>query len=386
MAKKKGEETEDIVFNWDEPTDPNSFFTEPTPAPAGDEEDPKPKGKAKDDEEEDEDPPGGPEGDDEEEDDGDDFDFGGDPDEEEEDEEEDEEDKKPKKKPGPKPKPKPKAPEGNEGDDEDEPDLAPLADFAERMGLDPENIEDSFDDIVEEKLRETLEGFPEDVREAMIYVKNGGNIRDFYREDKPSVINITKNLDMEEEANQLAVIIQDRIDKGDDEETAKEYAEFLKESDKLKQKAGLVFNKVVEAKEKAEKKRVEDQKAAKREAERKAIAYRDNLARTMKKVKDVKFNTNERINLVPYMTKPTEDIGAGRLVPKLHKDLQKILAEDPEKALVLAKFVMSGVDLESVKASVVTTKTKNVIAKTRAKKKTAPKRRDPLEDFLGPRK
>lgn len=359
------EPNEDFVHTWDEPVDPKAFLEGATviPNPQPDPEpdpDPDSKGKGSDSDDKDED-----------EDDNDfEHNFGDPPSDDDDESIEEPEDKK--KKPAPKKKEK--------EEDNDSPvsfNDKKLLKFAEKLELDPEDLESSFEDAVDARVSEVLEELPQEARNLMKFVVAGGDISDFIGQTGTTGNTLT-SLDPENEAHQAQIVLQSQLDRGESQEDAEAYVDFLKEGGKLEAMARSRHKAAVKAEAENKQKIVAQQEEARKAAREEHKKFKRSLQDNFKNVADVKITSRERPKLIAQITEYTEKGKDGQPMTPFYNKLSEIIAAGDEKTLTLAKLVMGDMDLSDVKSVGKTEQTKKTRENIRRTKSTE-KRKSPME-------
>lgn len=218
-------------------------------------------------------------------------------------------------------------------------------------------LEDNYEDSIEAAAEEKIKDLPDALKQMIKVAMNGGDyLQAFAALAKSSVTGITKDLDMENEDNQALVVAQDLREQEYDEEYIETHIQTLKDSGKLKGIADKLFTKAIS---KSEKEAAAIAKAAadKKEQDKKnQREYKTNITTQVSTLKDIKgivLNKQDKEELPSYMADPTVKMTDGRTITKFQQELFAIFG-DKEKSILLAKLVKSDFDFSSVARAVET--------------------------------
>lgn len=214
-----------------------------------------------------------------------------------------------------------------------------------------EILEDSIEESVEGRVQELMSEMPEEVKNIVKYALDGGDVNNLFSKlvAQPTV-KITKDLDLEDEANQIMVVKASQKAKGEDDETADAYIEFLKESGKLKTVSEKEKDKIVDAQGKvaqAEAKKVADAKKAAKENHRKFKNELSGFINESEQVGNFTINKKDKRNLPSYIADRNVKLEDGRQVTGMQEALFKAL-NDKEKTVMLAKILQSDFDFSEI--------------------------------------
>lgn len=247
-----------------------------------------------------------------------------------------------------------------------------LAEFAERIGLESEDIEGSFEDIVDNRVQEVLDELPEEGKNFIRFLRAGGSPEEFLG-SAGQTVSLTK-LDLEKEENQVRLIVQTEIGKGTPPEEAEAYAEYLKTNGKLAAFAQKKQETLIEEEKKTLSEAVEKREKARKEMEKANRLYRNKLSDNLKNVTEIKLSKTDKESLVSSLTEPTE-IWKNQKVTKFGKLLAEIVEAGDQRTLTLAKLVLDNMDLTSIKKEgekEATTKIREKITRTDTNKRRSP--------------
>ena len=98
-----------------------------------------------------------------------------------------------------------------------------------------ELIEDRFEETIDERIKDKLSALPEDAQEAIQFVLQGGSFSDYIRTiTSDSGLNLSEDMDLESEENQILILQEILGQEEDDEEFIESQIEALKDNGKLK--------------------------------------------------------------------------------------------------------------------------------------------------------
>lgn len=214
-----------------------------------------------------------------------------------------------------------------------------------------EIIEDSLDQRFETMLEEKLSALDPDVQEIVKHNMKGGNFNDLLNKMVPKAgIKVTADMDLEEENVQASIIKRDRLEKGDSEEEAETYTEFLKDSGKLKGMAEKLHEKFLRADKevaKQEAAKVEQQRKQRIEDQRETKRTMTKLISTEKDFNGLKLNRKDKKELPSYIVDTSVKLENGRSISPLQRDIMEAM-KDEKKIVLLAKLVRDDFNLEDL--------------------------------------
>jgi len=255
-----------------------------------------------------------------------------------------------------------------------------------------ELLEDSYEESLNNKVKDLFEDMPPMVKELNKFVLDGGSPEEFmeaYRAGNSSVI--TRDMDMTKESNQELVVRKALEEQGHDADYIETQLEFLKEKDKLEMMSEKHYSKWEKADEDNKKdliKRQEDYKKQLKENERALKSNVSNFITEHKEVNGLKFSTQDKTVLPNYMSKRNVKLENGQEITEMQRDLYGAM-QDENKAILIAKLLKSDFDFSSLKNSAATEVTKKAKEELRRNKKSQPPKagssmgkRKSLADFL----
>jgi len=252
-------------------------------------------------------------------------------------------------------------------------------------------LEDSYEDSVESRVSEIMQELPDEVKNIVKYSMNGGDIGNLLSTmaSQPTA-KITKDLDLEDEANQVLVVSKARQAMGEDSETIDTYIDFLKESGKLKSVSEKEKTKIISAQEKLASQKAQEQAEAKRQAKENHRKFKNEITSFVletEKIGDLPLTKQDKKSLPTFISDRNKQLEDGRTVTGLQEALYNAL-NDKEKTIQLAKILQSDFDFSSIKKAGKTetarevkrdlTRSKNNSVKTGSKKV----KRTSLADFF----
>lgn len=224
-------------------------------------------------------------------------------------------------------------------------------------------VEDNFDDRVETRVEELFAEVPDSVRSIMKYAIDGGDVNTLLTSMAQKATSpISEDMDMEDETNQLLVVVNNRVAEGDDKETAESYADYLKESGKLKAIAEKQHTAIIskqKATEKAQLKAVSDKKQQDKINQRKFKSELTTTVAAVENINGLPITKVDKRELPNYMADRTVKLEDGRQVTGMQRDLY-LAMQDKDKSVMLAKLLKSDFNFDSIAKATKTKYTKEV--------------------------
>lgn len=263
--------------------------------------------------------------------------------------------------------------------------------------VDEDGMFQLMDDELEARLEESLDEYDEALKnnpEAIAllrFMKNGGSTAEFvsvYGQSK-----LPSEADLKKEGIRDAFLRQHYSEvEGLDPEDVEDKLEWLKESGKADKFALKHLKETTEAREEAQQEMLKAQSERKKQAEQSVQQFRNVIKKTVADsdvIGDVKMTTKDKRDLPDYISKHTVKAGPTQLVTQLQKDIADIFG-DPQKLVVLAKFVRGGLkaqELEIAKASSKVGSIKNTLREAMEGRKSGPPKKSgkSLADAWGSR-
>lgn len=246
-----------------------------------------------------------------------------------------------------------------------------MADFKDSEDLTEDEAEEilerSMEDGIDNRIEEMFSGLPAILKNLTKYALDGGDVREFIHEviaKQPS--HLSPDLDLTNPANQELVIRTQLASEGYDDEYIDSQIEFLNTNGKLENAAQNHFNKWKKAQEEQQQLMMKQQREAARseqEGRRKLKARMADFVNSLDDIQGVKITTQDRREIPSYMSDRNITLDDGTIVTALQRDLRTVLQDD-EKAVLLAKMLKGGFDLNAlqrvVKSHVVSEERQNV--------------------------
>lgn len=148
-----------------------------------------------------------------------------------------------------------------------------------------------------------------EVKELDDFVKNGGNLEEYYRKVYPSEVNIDK-IDIEKESNQKLIIAENLRHKGYSESRIEKLISRYEEAGSLEDEAKDSLEEVKEYKEKAKKELLDHQKKQSEQSLQEQLKFVQNVEEIIKSASDIRgisVSDKDKKELVEYIFKPEAD-------------------------------------------------------------------------------
>lgn len=208
-------------------------------------------------------------------------------------------------------------PDGDEEEIEEVELVTAFADlFAEELGWEfgedekPKSAKDLvkyMQDIIE--ANSTPKYASDDIKELDEFVKNGGNLSDFYSKVYTPELNLDK-IDLEKESNQKAVIAENLRHKGYSETRIEKLIARYEETGSLEDEAKDSYEEVKEFKEKTKKELLEQQKKQAEESMKEQLKFVQNVEEIIKgssTIRGIDISEKDKKSLMEYIFKPEAD-------------------------------------------------------------------------------
>ena len=207
-----------------------------------------------------------------------------------------------------------------------------------------ELIEDSFDNLFEEKLEELFADVPEVVKQMNKFVLKGGNINEFL--DTVAVQKsggISDKMDLADEANQELIVRQGLSDEGYDKEYIDAQIDFLKDSKRLEGIAGTHFNKWQKANAAEQARILQSNQAADKVAKQQRRELKNKVTSFLEETEEVSgfsVTRQDKKQLPNYMSDRTIKLENGSQVTGMQRDLMRVL-NSPTGSVQIAKLLQA---------------------------------------------
>ena len=241
-----------------------------------------------------------------------------------------------------------------------------------------ELIEDSFDNMFEERIEELFADVPDVVKQMNKYVLQGGDIYEFLDSiagQKSTGLSV--GMDLEDESNQELVVRNGLKEEGYDDEYITANIEFLKDSKRLEKVAATQYAKwntantakqaeILKSRDLAEK----AAKAQRRELKNKVVAFLDKT----EEVTGFSVTRQDKKELPTYMSDRTIKLDNGNQITGMQKDLMRVL-NSPTGSVQIAKLLKAAdedgvLSFEEIKQHTETKVTEKVRENVRRNKKS----------------
>ena len=226
------------------------------------------------------------------------------------------------------------------------------SDFTEEEITDGESFLEIFEKEVNSRLEEEVknyaEGFDDDGRAYLEYIKNGGTTVDFVKLFVGHAELPVESVDTPEKQEAFLKYYLKTIE-GDSDEDVEDQIEVLKESNKLEKRANAAFKKVNGQLEIIKNEKLKQQADFIKADEKRKTDFVIKLSETVKDKKsigDFDLSNTDKKSLVEFIAKATVNVG-GKKVTAMQAKLNEIY-QNPEKLIILAKLVKSDFDLTDV--------------------------------------
>jgi len=240
-----------------------------------------------------------------------------------------------------------------------------------------EILEDSLDTMFEDRLEELFENVPDIVKEINKFVIKGGDINAYLQ--AVSVQNqtgLTKDLDLEEEANQELVIRHGLKEEGYDDEYITAQIEFLKDSNRLKKHSETHYKKWDEKRKEEQKSILKSQEQVQKREKEQRRALKGKVTTFLKETEEVTGFTvtkQDRKVLPNYMSDRNVKLENGGQITAMQRDLMRVL-NSPTGSVQIAKLLQAAsedgeLNFEEIKKETTTKVAKQVRDNVRRDKK-----------------
>lgn len=244
-----------------------------------------------------------------------------------------------------------------------------------------DNLEDNYDEAIDKRLEGLFKDLPEEIKQMNKYVLGGGDMNEFMQAlTKVNAPGITEDLDIEDEANQEAVMKTMLSQEGHDEEYIKAQIEFLKDSGRLASISGTQFEKWKTGRKEyladqtlAQKEKVKEERARLKKERSEMESY----LQEKEKIHGLTVSKRDKESLPAYLMDKTVKLENGQSITQMQKELFYEVMQDKDASLQLAMLLKNrnkdgSFNFDSVKNSVKTDLTKNVKNNLRRAKSNVP--------------
>lgn len=243
--------------------------------------------------------------------------------------------------------------------------------------VDEDYLVDTINKTVERRFEESIQSLPEEVKNIIKYVHNGGKLKDII-DTYSETFEIDENIDMSDTKNQEKVLKYLMMEDGEeDEELIDANIEFLKESGKLASISQKKFDKWKEEREEYTRRQIEEQQKQKQLARENQIKFKRDLNEILSKnneIKGLNISAKEAKDLPSYISDNSIKLQDGRTISPFYKDLFEAL-KDQEKIIALAKILKNDFDFSDLKKGIVTKSTREIKKDIERQEKKSPQER-----------
>jgi hypothetical protein len=230
-----------------------------------------------------------------------------------------------------------------------------------------EFLTQKLDEVVEAKVKDYFDDVPEQNKEIVKYLLQGGNVSDLLQTYSQAG-QFSEDLDIEEESNQILVVKKLMIEDGESEEFVDSYIESLKETGKLKIIASKKFDKWKEEFE-------EDKKSTLKANEERIKKEKETIFKTKTEFAEL-LKDKKELGIMPiapedkkvlpsYLSEKSVKLQNGQKITPFYSDLfYKVLA-NKTSAAQLAILVKSAkedgtLDFKRIENTIKTKETKEI--------------------------
>lgn len=256
-----------------------------------------------------------------------------------------------------------------------------ISDEEEPEEISDEYIEDKLNSKVENSIEEMLTSLPEPVKQLNRYVMNGGNVEDFLQEImKNRQTEISADMDIEQEKNQISVMRNKLSKEGYDEDYIEAQLEFLKTSGNLEKLSKKEFEKFKAEKESYLQKIAEAKRQERVQEEINIKESKKNITTFLQKeqyVGDLKISNKDKTELANYLEDKNVTLKNGTNITSFQKDLFYDMQNNETLRLQVAMLLKNRnedgtLNFEGIKKDIKTKQTKSLKEDIQRSKKKNP--------------
>ena len=212
------------------------------------------------------------------------------------------------------------------------------------------NVEDK-GFFLEEKLKQLLENnvkdvfgkLPDSLKEINKYVYNGGNINDYITNLMNNQVDLSPDMDIENENNQVLILKKLLEKEGFDNDDIETQIEYYKEKDNLGSIAKTKFKNWSNDYNNKQKELSVQQELRNTEELKRFNEYKDNLqdiVNNSETIGDIKLPDRAKKNIIPYITQKSFQLEDGTTISQRDNDLYEVL-KSPKGSLQLAYLLQN---------------------------------------------
>lgn len=206
------------------------------------------------------------------------------------------------------------------------------------------DLEDKFENTVDERIREKLNGLPEDIQRAVEFGIKGGSLQEYMKTLESPSGGLTDDLDMEEESHQERVARAFLKEDGEDDEFIESQIEFLKDSGRLKTFSKRRYDKWKEEKDLEQQNLIERQKEARKISIAQARENKRKLSEILNKETDlggISLNKKESGSIPDYILERSIQLDNGTSISEMQRDLFYEIPKNEKAMIQLAALLRS---------------------------------------------
>lgn len=244
----------------------------------------------------------------------------------------------------------------------------------EEIEITEDLIINKFEQSVEKRFEEGIKELPDELKNIIKFVSNGGDFYDIVGRYADSG-GLDTDLDMSDEGNQERVLRALLDEEGKDEELIDSQIEFYKDSGKLESIATKYFEKFKQKREEELEAQVQQQKLARQQVIQNQKNFKKELTSFISEnesVRGLSVNKKDVSELPDYISNTSIKLQDGRQITPFYRDLFEAF-KDKEKVVILAKLVKNGFDFGDIKKEVSTKQTREIKNDLQRQKKNQPK-------------
>ena len=203
-----------------------------------------------------------------------------------------------------------------------------------------ELIEDRFEETIDERIKDKLSALPEDAQEAIQFVLQGGSFSEYIRRiTSDSGVNLSEDIDLESEENQILVLQEILGQEEDDEEFIEAQIETLKDNGKLKAFAEKKFAKWLTETKAKKTALLQEQAAKKLEAKNSIKESKRKVIEVLNKSEDIgglQPSKEDKKEVASYMNDRSVALQNGAEITEMQKELFYELPKNETAMIQLA--------------------------------------------------
>lgn len=203
------------------------------------------------------------------------------------------------------------------------------------------SFEEKFETIVENKIKDKLDGLPQEVQRLVMHSLSGGDHREFL-----SSLNTSKKLsldfDIEDEENQEFAVREFLKEDGEDESFITSQINFLKEEGRLEEYSRRRFNRWKKEEEKKQEQLLKEEKEKKENARKQLIEAKKSYQALLESEEDfggIEVSKKFASQLPSYLTDKKVKLDNGSSLSEFQRDLFFEVPKNPKALIQLALLI-----------------------------------------------